>query len=104
MTLAARRFALELKQPVGIVTDLSEIRAGDPEARTVYADFVRDMRNLPNKPVRATAVITRSTLQRSLLNLHSLLVGKTPYPLRGFPRREEAIPWIRALLSSTPSE
>ena len=104
MTVATRRFALELKEPIGIVSDLSNIRAGDPEARSIYADFVRDVRNLPNSPVRATAVITPSTLQRSLLNLHSFLVGKTPYPVRAFPRRDEAMPWIRALLSTRRTE
>jgi len=101
--MAMRQFAAGFNEPVAVVTDLSQLRTGDPEARAIYVQFVRDMRTGAGNWVRATAVITQSTLQRSLLNLHEMLVGKTPYPLRAFSRREEAFPWIHAVLSSKAS-
>lgn len=100
LTFALRRFAADLHEPIALVTDLSKIRSGDPESRNVYAEFVRDMRGPSGRWVRATAVITPNPIQRTIMNLHTLLVGKTPYPVRAFGTRDEAIPWVRARLSA----
>jgi len=101
MTIALRRFASELTEPIALVSDLSRIRVSDPESRSIYVEFVRDMRKTAGHRVRGTAVVTNSGVQRTLMNLHAMLVGKTPYPVRGFATRAEALPWLRARLDST---
>lgn len=101
MTSKMRRFASELDEPVAIMSDLTDIRTSDPEVRSIYVEFVRDMRSVAGRWVRATAVITQSAFQRTVLNLHATLVGKTPYPVRGFASRAEAFPWLHARLGSS---
>lgn len=101
MTAAMRRFAANVDEPIAIVSDLSQIRSSDPETRSIYVEFVRDMRSVAGQWVRATAVVTQSAFQRTVLNLHSMLVGKTPYPVRGFACRAEAMPWLHARLGSS---
>ena len=101
MTIALRRFANELTESIALVSDLSRIRVSDPESRSIYVEFVRDMRKTAGHRVRGTAVITRSGVQRTIMNLHAMLVGQTPYPVRGFATRAEALPWLRARLGST---
>jgi hypothetical protein len=101
MILAMRRFAAELKEPIVLLVDISGVRAVDPDSRTIHVEFVRDMREVSGHLVRGVAVITRSAFQRALLNLHSLLVGKTPYPVRGFSERSNAIPWLNGRLGSS---
>lgn len=96
---AMRRFASTVREPIAIVTDLTLLRTGDPEARETYAGFVRDVRPTAGRWTRGTAVIIQSTLQRALFNVHTLLVGSTPYPVRAFGQREHALPWLQALLA-----
>jgi hypothetical protein len=100
LTIALRRFAAELTEPIALIADLSELRSPDPEGRKVYSEFVRDMRAVAGHRVRAVALITRNPLQRALLNVHSMIVGTTPYPTRGFPSRDQAIPWLHARLGA----
>jgi hypothetical protein len=101
MTIALRRFASELEEPIALISDLSAVVSPDPEGRKIYAEFVRDMRKVAGHRVRATALVTRNPLQRAMLNLHAILVGETPYPTRGFSSRGEAIPWLRARLGAS---
>jgi hypothetical protein len=98
MTTAMRRFAADLSEPVAIVSDLSSVRSSDPEIRSVYVQFVRDMRGVAGRWVRAAAVITQSALQRTTLNIHEMLVGGTPYPVRGFATRSAAFAWLHTKL------
>lgn len=100
MTQATRRFALELRDTIAVISDLSRVKTTDPETRKIYADFVRELRSEVGHRVRGIAVILRSPFQRAMLNLHFLLVGKTPYPVRAFSDRDEALPWLHARLGA----
>ncbi len=96
LTFALRQFAAEITEPFALISDLSKIRGSDPDVRQVYVDFVKDMRAGASTWLRATAVVTGNPFQRTVLNLHALLVGKTPYPVRAFPNATEALPWLLA--------
>jgi len=101
MTLALRRFATEFNEPVAFLTDLSNILTSDPEARANYTEFVKDMQRISDKWIKAIAVIIKNPIQRAMLNLHSLMVGKTSYPVRSFANVSEALPWLSARLTSS---
>ena len=96
LTLALRRFANELSEPIAIITDLSNLRVSDPDGRVAYTEFVKDMRTVSGKWTVATAVILKNPIQRAMLNLHAVMVGKTPYPVRSFPSTDEAVPWLNS--------
>lgn len=96
LTVALRRFATGLNEPIGLISDLSEVRTQDPDARQVYAEFVREMRGVSGKWVRGTAVVTQNPFQRAVFNLHATLVGKTPYPVHAFSAFHQALPWLLA--------
>lgn len=99
LTLALRRFAADLTESIGLITDLSNLRTTDPDARAIYTSFVRDMRAVSGRYIAATAVIAKHPIHRAMLNLHALMVGATPYPVRSFARVEDAYPWVQARLS-----
>jgi len=96
LTIALRRFATGLDEPIGVLSDLSAVRTPDPEARLIYAEFVREVRNVSGKWVRGIAVVTQNPFQRALSNLHATLVGKTPYPVQAFATVRQALPWLLA--------
>lgn len=100
LALALRRFANELSEPIAIITDLTNLQVSDPDARAIYTEFVKDMRTVSGKWITATAVIIKNPIQRAMLNLHEMMVGKTPYPVRSFPTSDEALPWLTARLDS----
>lgn len=99
LTLDLRRFAGTLVEPIALITDLSNLRVSDPDARGVYTGFVRDMKAVSGKWICATAVVTQNPIQRAMLNLHALMVGGTPYPVRSFSTANDAYPWVSARLS-----
>jgi hypothetical protein len=101
MTNAMRHFSAGITEPIAIMSDLSGVRSSDPETRAIYVEFVRDMKRVAGQWVRGTAVISQSTLQRTILNLHAALVGSTPYPVRAFASQSQALPWLYARLTGT---
>jgi hypothetical protein len=100
MTNAMRHFALNVNEPIVIMSDISNVLTTDSEVRNVYVNFVRDMKTVVGRWVRGTAVITHSTFQKTLMNLHESLIGNTPYPIRAYSHREHALPWLKARIHS----
>jgi hypothetical protein len=101
MTNSMRQFSLNVNEPIGIVSDISNVLSTDFEVRTVYVDFVRDMKSVVGRWVRGIAVITHSSFQKTLMNLHESLIGSTPYPVRAYSYREHALPWLKARIHSS---
>lgn len=98
LTVGLRSFAERLREPIALLNDLSQLRATDPDARAIHAQFVRSMRESARHQMRAVAVVMTNAFQRTMFDLHVTFLGMPPCPLRAFASRADAFAWLSAQL------